>query len=65
MDTYIYENGGVSSSCWKVIGKNRRFWICRHTVVIEKSVSTVTFIVIMIVILYIYIYTEIYIYIYI
>ena len=43
----------VSGSCWKVIYKNRRFWICRDTVVIEKRVSTVMSIVLMIVILYI------------
>ena len=53
--TYAYENGGVSRRYPIVVFKNRRFLICRDTVVTEKSVSTVMSIVIMIVILFIYI----------
>ena len=66
MDTYIHENGGVSSSYWKVVYKNGRFSICRDTVVIERRVfSTAMSVVIMIVTTVIDIYTYIGLYIYI
>ena len=52
MDTHLRERRRFELVP-KVICKNRRFSICRDTVVIEKRVSRVRIVVIMIVILYI------------